>query len=306
MRTIAFFFFLTLAALAQPAPSVRLEPDQQAWLQQIPDSARACTGMPSPNELVSVKQPTTLLVHFVQGSIKTAAVMGSSGNPDLDRRVSDCYRNLPPEPFTAAPIERLMLAVFYWKPASSKPVWIAAPAFMGMSNCARDYYPSNAIRLAETGKTELRFNIAADGSVKDLAVATSSGYDDLDSAAVACASQWHYRPATQDGVAVEVPWRTIIQWKINPPHSDMDDIFQAGVKCAKTPAPDGDDLRHVSVPTAVGLQFSGGAIVNVSVKQSSGSPTLDARAVSCFAAISPDLSKKIVGAQSIVFPVWWK
>ncbi|MEI9931676.1 MAG: energy transducer TonB [Rhizomicrobium sp.] len=56
--------------------------------------------------------------------------------------------------------------------------------------------------------------VTPDGNVSDVTVAKSSGFDSLDNAAVSCAGHWHYKPATQDGQAVETSWQANVQWKI--------------------------------------------------------------------------------------------
>ena len=54
-----------------------------------------------------------------------------------------------------------------------------------------------------------------DGSVSNVAVAKSSGHDRLDQAAVSCAQSWHYKPASQNGQPVEVPWQTAVKWQLS-------------------------------------------------------------------------------------------
>ena len=75
-------------------------------------------------------------------------------------------------------------------------------------------YPPMAIRLNESGITRLSFKITAGGGVAGVMVAQSSGHDDLDQAAVSCASRWTYKPALQNGQPVEVPWQTDVKWSL--------------------------------------------------------------------------------------------
>jgi protein TonB len=96
-------------------------------------------------------------------------------------------------------------------PKISSPVGIGRPHYCDPNR----YYSENAIRLQEAGTTILSFTITADGDVQSPTVATSSGFDDLDQAAVRCASGWRYKPAIQDNNPVAVNgYKASIVWKI--------------------------------------------------------------------------------------------
>lgn len=95
-------------------------------------------------------------------------------------------------------------------PKISSPVGIGRPHTCDPNR----YYSENAIRLQEAGTTILSFTVTADGDVENPTVATSSGFDDLDQAAVRCASSWRYKPAVQDNQAVATPWKASIVWRI--------------------------------------------------------------------------------------------
>ncbi|MCX7970011.1 MAG: energy transducer TonB [Negativicutes bacterium] len=56
-------------------------------------------------------------------------------------------------------------------------------------------YPRAARRAGRQGTVVLRLHIAGDGTVDTVMVATSSGFGDLDQAAVAAVGQWRFRPA---------------------------------------------------------------------------------------------------------------
>ena len=64
-------------------------------------------------------------------------------------------------------------------------------------------YPPLDRRLDHEGKVRLKLTIDAQGAVSDATVEKSSGYDGLDSAAVAWVkAHWRYKPATQNGTPV--------------------------------------------------------------------------------------------------------
>jgi periplasmic protein TonB len=61
-------------------------------------------------------------------------------------------------------------------------------------------YPLLSIRLGQTGDVKLKLTIDERGTVVAASVEKSSGYDALDSAAVAWViAHWRYEPATKDG-----------------------------------------------------------------------------------------------------------
>ena len=64
-------------------------------------------------------------------------------------------------------------------------------------------YPMTAIRLGEEGKVMLHLSVSADGNVAGASVTQSSGFTDLDQAAIAWVlAHWKYKPAIRGGVAV--------------------------------------------------------------------------------------------------------
>ncbi|MGH6871156.1 MAG: energy transducer TonB [Rhizomicrobium sp.] len=99
------------------------------------------------------------------------------------------------------------------KPAISSPAAVGRP-----HNCPQaKWYPSLAVRLNHEGTTTLGFTVNTDGSISDVHVVNSSGHEELDQAAVQCASSsWsNYKPALQNGQPVAVPWKATVQWRLN-------------------------------------------------------------------------------------------
>jgi protein TonB len=126
----------------------------------------------------------------------------------------------PPPPFVPPPdfviqTEAPATTAITAQSKMAAPPPISSPASIGRAHvCGRDYYPALSLRLGETGTTTLSFHITTDGSVRDIGVTNSSGSQRLDEAAVRCASTWHYRPAIQLGVPVEVPWQAKVVWNL--------------------------------------------------------------------------------------------
>lgn len=88
------------------------------------------------------------------------------------------------------------------------------PSLSKQENC-RDDYPFFARILDHEGTTELAFVVVADGTVSQVKVTKSSGYDGLDDAAKDCVRKWHYRPALKDNVLVDAPMTVKVNWNLD-------------------------------------------------------------------------------------------
>jgi protein TonB len=101
--------------------------------------------------------------------------------------------------------------------APPKPAGISAPvALKAAHECNSRYYPPIAQRLNQHGTTLLHLTISADGQVTDAKVATSSGYDSLDQAAIKCVTSgsWGaYKPAMQNGQPIASTYPVAIVWQ---------------------------------------------------------------------------------------------
>jgi len=97
------------------------------------------------------------------------------------------------------------------QPANSLPA--STNATPVLADCAVSY-PPIAVRLNLQGTTVLMLHVTAQGTVGDVRIKNSSGYDALDSTAVKCAQTWKFRPATQNGIPVEANVERAIRWSI--------------------------------------------------------------------------------------------
>ena len=79
------------------------------------------------------------------------------------------------------------------------------PTPNGPHDCYSDYPPISR-SLNEQGTVLVQFTIGADGSISNVKVERSSGYPQLDNAAVSCVSEWSYHPAMQDGKPIAVSY----------------------------------------------------------------------------------------------------
>lgn len=78
-----------------------------------------------------------------------------------------------------------------------------------MSYAPPPLYPQQMVDQGAEGTVRLNIEVDADGTVRSMDVVESSGFPELDQAAVRAAVRWRFHPATRDGVAVrariEVP-----------------------------------------------------------------------------------------------------
>ena len=82
--------------------------------------------------------------------------------------------------------------------------------------CGPGFYPKDLRRNHVEGVTTLQFTITADGKVRNIQVAQSSGNKVLDHMAELCARSWRYIPATKDTKATEAQWRANVVWRVPP------------------------------------------------------------------------------------------
>jgi TonB family protein len=180
----------------------------------------------------------------------------------------------------------------------------ALPVATGEPHACPDY-PPRARERKETGVTSLVFTVTTAGTVRDINVTASSGYGDLDDAAVACAAKWQYRPAMKGGAPVDVSTEATVQWSLGEAYPSMAAYYLDAWRCANTPTPDAIALLRVKGPTKLSVEFAGDAVSKVTVSLASGNDELDARAVKCFQNVSPAIVRKLAAAQSLEFPLFW-
>lgn len=126
--------------------------------------------------------------------------------------VSNSTQVAPP---TAAPV-RPTAPPTPAAPVESKPAPPArTPAVLSVGECPKPEYPKNSARNEEEGTVVIRFFVGADNKVIKSEIEKSSGFRDLDKAAVAQLSACNkFRAGTENGKAVESWARVAYEWKI--------------------------------------------------------------------------------------------
>jgi protein TonB len=88
-------------------------------------------------------------------------------------------------------------------------------AVVDFSTFAKPEYPRNSQRNQEQGTVTLAFLIGVDGSIKDAKVDKSSGFRDLDKAALRGLSQCRFKPAQADGKPIETWSNVQYVWRLD-------------------------------------------------------------------------------------------
>lgn len=83
--------------------------------------------------------------------------------------------------------------------SDAKPGEMRSAVFADANGCAKPQYPVDAARNGETGTVTLALLVGADGKVTSSRVQHSSGYRDLDKAAVNALSLCKFKPAMNNG-----------------------------------------------------------------------------------------------------------
>ncbi|MBA5689579.1 energy transducer TonB [Rugamonas apoptosis] len=87
------------------------------------------------------------------------------------------------------------------------------PATFDAKNCRADY-PKASLMNEEQGNVSMAFLVSADGSVVDSKVEKSSGYKNLDKAAIKAISACKFKPGTKDGAVAQTWTKVDYDWKL--------------------------------------------------------------------------------------------
>lgn len=162
------------------------------------------------------------------------------------------------------------------------------PRGTGHPHACADNYPDIARHEGAEGTTLLGFTVTAQGTLADITVTKSSGDADLDAAAVTCASAWTYKPATNNGAPVDVPWQANVIWKLNLPLIPAAP-FQS---CTKFATVTPEMLSGIGQTRVAFLLMPDGSAKPTGIIASSGNATLDQAAAQCIGARHYDVSQR--------------
>ena len=163
-----------------------------------------------------------------------------------------------------------------------------SPASIGAPHECKGHYPPDAADENRTGETIVGFTIGTSGEAIAPRVVNSSGFADLDEAALACVRLWRYRPAMAGDTPVAVPWKAKVAWRDDELRPLMP--FQSASRQVRTDA--WHCLWASEAARALPPEFTAWLEVHIrfstwlrsasaEIGQSSGNAALDKAAVAC-------------------------
>ena len=87
------------------------------------------------------------------------------------------------------------------------------PAQFDAKNCKAEY-PKASLMNEEEGAVAMQFLVSADGRVLDSKIEKTSGFKNLDNAAVKAISQCKFKPGTKDGAVAQTWTKVSYVWAL--------------------------------------------------------------------------------------------
>lgn len=97
--------------------------------------------------------------------------------------------------------------------ATSAAMAAEVPASVDAKNCKAEY-PKASLINEEQGEVKMAFLVGTDGNVVDSKVEKSSGFKNLDKAAVKALTACKFKPGTKDGVVAQTWTKVDYNWKL--------------------------------------------------------------------------------------------
>lgn len=241
MKTISFAAAMTCAVLLSGCATVKEGRRQSIAIETPPTTGAQCTlssgegtwYVVSPGAVEVQKSEGDMSVHctkpgwqdgsgeipssfegWTAGNIVFGVVGGVIGTGvDLASGAAHEYPHAFNVPMTPLPGN----AEAVREAAAAAPLPANAPPRVDTSGVnMQPNYPASAIPGREQGAVIMNVSVLDDGTVKKVMLAKSSGYADLDSAAVNAVMHWKFRPALENGEPVD--GETAVQIAFQPPN----------------------------------------------------------------------------------------
>ncbi|HJV02000.1 MAG TPA: energy transducer TonB [Burkholderiaceae bacterium] len=106
-----------------------------------------------------------------------------------------------------------IIAAILLSGASAAAVAGEVPATFDARNC-RAEYPKASLMNEEQGNVSMAFLVSTDGTVVDSKIEKSSGYKNLDKAAIKAISACKFKPGTKDGAVAQTWTKVDYDWKL--------------------------------------------------------------------------------------------
>lgn len=107
-----------------------------------------------------------------------------------------------------------LIATLILSAAAGMAAAAEVPATFDPSKCKVEY-PKASLMNEEQGTTSMSFLVNADGSVADSKVDKSSGFRNLDKAAIKSLSACKFKPGTKDGAPAKTWTKVDYAWRLD-------------------------------------------------------------------------------------------
>jgi TonB family protein len=96
------------------------------------------------------------------------------------------------------------------------PPGVQAPIAITPHTAFREDYPAESVQAHEVGAIRLHYMILENGTVGDIQILESSGFQRLDDASIAMVrNRWTFMPATRNGQPIRAWQRAKLVWQLN-------------------------------------------------------------------------------------------
>ncbi len=106
-----------------------------------------------------------------------------------------------------------VIAAFLLSATSAAAMAAEVPATLDAKNCKAEY-PKASLINEEQGDVKMAFLVGADGNVVDSKLEKSSGFKNLDKAAMKALSACKFKPGTKDGAVAQTWAKVDYSWKL--------------------------------------------------------------------------------------------
>ncbi|SEN55009.1 protein TonB [Duganella sp. CF517] len=106
-----------------------------------------------------------------------------------------------------------IIAAVVLSAVSAATIAAEVPASVDAKNCKAEY-PKASLMNEEQGDVKMSFLVGADGNVVESKLEKSSGFKNLDKAALKALSGCKFKPGTKDGAVAQTWTKVDYSWKL--------------------------------------------------------------------------------------------
>jgi protein TonB len=106
-----------------------------------------------------------------------------------------------------------VIAAFLLSATATAAMAAEVPASIDAKNCKAEY-PKASLMNEEQGDVKMAFLVGTDGNVVDSKVEKSSGFKNLDKAAMKALTACKFKPGTKDGAVAQTWTKVDYSWKL--------------------------------------------------------------------------------------------